>query len=319
MNAIIVKNLIKNYGTQKILKTVNLKIEKGDFFSLMGPNGSGKSTLVSIITGTTSITKGAVSIYGHNLFEDPNDVKSIIGYVPQESFSCPRLTGRENLLYFAQLSGQDKITAKKWATDILEKMGLTEDADKLVSKYSGGMRKRLEVATALLPGVKILILDEPTTGFDPAARKMLLGSLLEINREGITIFLVTHIGEDAGVAKRVAFMKNGQIIVQDDPKTLKIRFKERTTVDVKLAMKDARIHSKLVSFNNGRKVLETAEGYKVYCDCPEEIITQIMSYLTDIGSPEAKVELNPVSLEDIFFFLTQQEVRQDLDDLEVKI
>ncbi len=314
MNAIVVKNLVKNYGTQNILKTVNLTIEKGEFFSLMGPNGSGKSTLVSIITGTTPITKGVVNVYGHNLFEESKNVKSLIGYVPQENFSSPRLTGRENLLYFAQLSGQDKITAKKWVDDILEKMGLTEDADKLVSKYSGGMRKRLEVATALVPGVKILILDEPTTGFDPAARKMLLGSLLEINREGITIFLVTHIGEDAGVAKKVAFMKNGKIILQDDPKNLKIRFKERTTVDVKLAIKDTHIYNKLLSFNKGRKVIETVDGYKVYCDRPEEILPQINNYLNDIGSPSAKVELNPASLEDIFFFLTQQESRYDLEE-----
>ncbi len=313
MNAIVVKNLVKNYGPKTILKTIDLTIEKGEFFSLMGPNGSGKSTLVSIITGTTPTTKGVVNIHGRNLFEEPREVKSLIGYVPQESFSSPRLTGRENLFYFALLSGLNRRTAKQWVDDILEKMGLTEDADKFVSKYSGGMRKRLEVATALVPGVKLLILDEPTTGFDPAARKMLLGSLLEINREGITIFLVTHIGEDAGVAKRVAFMKNGQIIVQDDPKNLKIRFKERTAIDVKLATKNSVIHKKLMSFNKGRRVIGTGEGYKVYCERPEEIIPQIIGYLNDNGYPEAKVEVNPASLEDIFFFLTQQESSNDLE------
>ncbi len=314
MNAIVVKNLIKDYEEINILNRINLIIEEGEFFTLMGPNGSGKSTLVSIITGTTLPTQGAVNIHGSDIFDEPNKVKSLIGYVPQENFTSPRLTGKENLLYFAQLSGLSKKAAKEWTKVVLEKMGLSDDASKLVSKYSGGMRKRLEVATALVPGIKILILDEPTTGFDPAARKMLLDSLLEINREGMTIFLVTHIGEDAEVAKIVAFMKNGEIIVQDSPSALKTKFKEQNAIDIKLHIRNSDIHRALERINKGRRVIETKEGYKVYCESPEEIFPLILSYLNDIGCSASKFELNPPSLEDIFFFHTQEKTQKKKEE-----
>ena len=313
MTAIIVKNLVKNYGLRNILKTVNLNIEEGEFFALMGPNGSGKTTLASILAGTTPTTSGTVNIHGSDISNQPGKIKSLIGYIPQENFSCPHLTGRENLLYFAQLAGQNKTTAKKWVKDVLEKMELSHDADRLVSQYSGGMRKRLEVATALVPGVKIIILDEPTTGFDPAARKMLLGSLMEINRDGITIFLVTHIGEDAEVAKIVAFMKNGQIIVQDNPRSLKTKFKGRNAIDIKLPIKNSRIFRTLKSINNGRQIVETSDGYKVYCEKPEEIIPLIVNNLNKIGCTSTEVELNPPSLEDIFFFLTKQILTEKME------
>lgn len=306
MIAITVDNLRKNYGSTEILQGVNLTIEEGEFFALMGPNGSGKTTLTSIIASTTLSTSGTVNIHGYNISDKPEKVKALIGYVPQENFSSPRLTGRENLLYFAQLAGLNRYMSKKWADELLEKMGLSKDANKKVSHYSGGMRKRLEVATALMPDVKVIILDEPTTGFDPAVRKEFMGLLLDINHEGTTIFLVTHIGEDAEVAKTVAFMNNGQILVKGNPEELKKKFTEFNVITIITSVISKRVYEILQQSNTNGKLIQTNEGYKIYCERPDEIIPLISKNLAGIGCKATSIELSPPSLEDIFFSLLHE-------------
>ena len=168
--AVLTQNLTKVYGKKEVLKEVNLKVSKGEFYALMGPNGSGKTTLASILASVKSPSGGRIEIFG----KKPEAAKKITGYVPQDNFSSPLLTGKENLMYFAELLGYSKRQAVEIVKGLLEKVGLWEDADKRVSHYSGGMRKRLEVATILFPGLKLLILDEPTTGLDPSARRKFL-------------------------------------------------------------------------------------------------------------------------------------------------
>ena len=314
MTAITVKNLRKNYGPIEIVKGVDLAIKEGEFFSLMGPNGSGKTTLTSIIAGTNPCTSGTVKIHGYDISAKSDMVKSFIGYVPQENFSCPHLTGRENLLYFAKLAGLNPSAAKKWVDELLEMMGLLKDANKRVSQYSGGMRKRLEVATALVPDVKVIILDEPTTGFDPTVRKEFMGLLLDINQSGTTIFLVTHIGEDAEVAKTVAFMNNGQIIMQETPKELKNKYKKLNTLNIKTSVITTRVYKILQEFNTNGKLIQTDEGFKVYCEKPEEIIPLIIKNLGEVDCKVTRIEMSPPSLEDIFFILTKRDLKKGMEE-----
>jgi len=151
--------LTKKYGDVGVLKGVNLKIEEGDFHALMGPNGSGKTTLTSIIASVRLPTSGRVEIYG----KPPEKAKRLIVYIPQENFSSTLLTGRENLMYFAGLLGYSGSEAKKMVADILDKIELTKDADKRVSTYSGGMRKRLEQG-AVYTGVGVALITSFTTG-----------------------------------------------------------------------------------------------------------------------------------------------------------
>jgi ABC-2 type transport system ATP-binding protein len=166
MVAIAVDNVRKSYDSEEVLRGVNLRIPAGVFYALMGPNGSGKSTLTSIIAGTNSPDSGTVEIFGISSTDGGIETKRFVGYIPQENFSSPHLTGRENLVYFAGLLGLSRSKAEAETKRLLEMMGLSGHAEKRVSNYSGGMRKRLEVATALFPGVRILILDEPTTGHE---------------------------------------------------------------------------------------------------------------------------------------------------------
>jgi ABC-2 type transport system ATP-binding protein len=294
MHAIFVENLTKKYGDKDVLKEIDLKVEEGEFYALMGPNGSGKTTLASIIASVRFPTSGRIEIYG----KKPENAKELIGYVPQENFSSPTLTGKENLTYFAGLLGYSKIEAEKIIAELLRKVGLVEDADRRVSNYSGGMRKRLEVATILFPGVKLLILDEPTTGLDPSARRKFLGMIQELRDEKITILLITHIGADAELASRVGLIDNGVIIAEEEPEKLKRNSDLENVINIETTIKNVKVANELGNYSENRKVLETDVGYRVYSRDPEEATPNIVRALDAIGCKATKIETEKPSLED---------------------
>jgi len=304
MDAINVENLTKRYGNNEVLKEVDLTIEEGEFYALMGPNGSGKTTLASIMASVRSATSGEIRIYGRK----PESAREFIGYIPQENFSSPILTGRENLMYFAGMLGYSKSEAERIVNELLSKIGLSEDADKRVSHYSGGMRKRLEVATALFPGTKILILDEPTTGLDPSARRKFLGLIREVKGEKTTILLITHIGTDAELASRVGLIDKGEIIAEDEPERLKETSGLKNVINIETTIKSEKVANALSDFSEEQKVLETDLGYRVYCKDVGKVTPKIVRSLDAIGCKTTKIETVKPSLEDVFFKLTEKAV-----------
>lgn len=304
--AISVEKLTKKFGDYEVLKGLDLKIAEEEFYALMGPNGSGKTTFASIIASVRSPTSGKIEIFG----KKPEDAKDLIGYVPQENFSSPILTGKENLMYFAGLLGYSKNAAKKIVNELLNKIGLFDDANKRVSDYSGGMRKRLEVATALFPNTRILILDEPTTGLDPSARRKFLGLIQELIEEKTTVLLITHIGADAELASRVGLIDEGEIIVEDEPEGLKKASGLDDVVNIETMVKSEKVTQVLGKFSEKKKVLETDVGYRVYCNDVEEAIPKIVRSLDAIGCKASKIETVKPSLEDVFFKLTEKMVRE---------
>jgi len=309
MLAISIENLYKKYGKRTVLKGVNLKIQEKEFYALMGPNGAGKSTLVAIIASVILPTEGKVEIYG----KKPHFMKKIISYIPQKNFSSPMLTGRENLMYFARLMGYSKDKAKELVNEILERIGLSKDADKRVSKYSGGMRKRLEVATAFFPNIKILILDEPTTGLDPLARREFLGLIQEMKGEDKTILLVTHIGADAEIASKVGLMNEGKLIVEGSPGELKRKSGLKHVLSVETPIKSEKVKAVLSKFGE-KGLLETDRGYRIYCENAENVSPEIVRALDKIGCKIMKVEIEKPTLEDVFFKMTKKENGDEIDE-----
>ncbi|NQT08470.1 ABC transporter ATP-binding protein, partial [Candidatus Bathyarchaeota archaeon] len=267
------------------------------------------TTLISILTCNSRPTTGTALVQGHDTVNEANEVKKSIGYVPQENFSCSILTGRENLVYFARLFGFPRGEAEALASELLKTMELQGDSGKRVSEYSGGMRKRLEVATALLPGADVLFLDEPTTGLDPSARKDFLRILTEVNSEGVTVFMVTHIGEDAEAASRVGFMDGGRIVLEDDPEKLRNGSGLRNVIEVETPRKGEDVEDILMAFSSDRELQETDEGYKVFCEDPEEALPAIVRALDGIGCQARRLETRAPSLEDVFFKVTRKPLR----------
>lgn len=305
IDAIVVQNVTKNFGDTQVLKGVNLRIQQGEFYALMGPNGSGKTTLTSIIASVRSQTSGEVMIYG----KPPEKAKELISYIPQDNFSSPLLTGRENLMYFAGLLGYSGSEAKKKVAEILDKLELTKDADRRVSKYSGGMRKKLEVGTALFPSTKIFILDEPTTGVDPSGRREFLGMLNDLRKEGTTILMTTHIGSDADASSRVALMDKGKIIAEDEPDALKEKVGLDNVINVETSIKSKKISEVLANFNEGKMPLETETAYRIHSRNAEEVTPEIVRTLDGLGIKVTKIETAKPSLEDVFFKLTQKSLQ----------
>ncbi len=306
MFAIHVENLVKTYDNRRVLDGVNLDVPEGEFYALMGPNGSGKTTLASIIAAVKTQDSGIVEVYG----KKPAQAKEFLGYVPQENFSSPKLSGRENLVYFANLLGYSGRKANQLVAEVLQNVGLSEEADKRIAKYSGGMRKKLEVATAIFPGIKVLILDEPTTGLDPAARRSFFGMVQDIMGRKTSIILITHIGSDAELASRVGLIDNGKMITEGTPDELKRQHAVEDVITVETAVKDASVFSVLDGYSINGKVVESETGYKIYSNNGDKVIADVVRSLDQAGHKVMRIEMARPTLEDVFFRLTERQLQE---------
>jgi ABC-2 type transport system ATP-binding protein len=305
--AVHVENLVKTYGSRRVLDGVNLDVPEGQFYALMGPNGSGKTTLASIIAAVRTQDSGIVELYGSK----PAQAKEFIGYVPQENFSSPKLSGKENLIYFASLLGYSRSQADRLVTGMLKSVGLSEEADKRVVKYSGGMRKRLEVATATFPDIKVLILDEPTTGLDPAARRAFFDMVQEIMNKKATIILITHIGSDAELASKVGLIDNGRMIAEGTPDELKRKHAIEDVITVETTVKTDSVIPVLSNFSINGKVAESGAGYRIYSQNGDRILADVVRSLDQAGYKVTRIEMARPTLEDVFFRLTERSLQEE--------
>lgn len=306
------QDISKSYNGTSVLDDVSLEIGPTDFYVLMGPNGSGKSTLLSILAGTNTFDAGSVRILGSDIHQDRLTAREHIGYVPQETFCSGFLTGRENLEYFAGLLGLSRAQASGKIEQLLQMMDLSDEADRRVGEYSGGMKKKLDVATALLGDARILFLDEPTTGLDPFVRKDFLSLLQKINKQGTAVLLVTHIGEDAEKASRVGFMIQGEIVAEGSPEELKWLSGLKSTIIIDAAPRTDELMLLLASLSGDCVVIEKDGLFELICEDPRSIVPKVVSALQNAGYDMHRVETRPPSLEDVFYRLTECPVRGEV-------
>lgn len=221
--SIVTSNLTRRFGSLVAVDSLNLTIPSGAIFGLLGPNGAGKSTTIKMLTTMLPPTAGEATVAGHSILADQVGVRRSMGYVSQMLSADGALTGFENLMLFARMYGVPKAERKKRIDEALEFMGLTEFSSQLVSGYSGGMIRRLEIAQSMLHRPKVLFLDEPTIGLDPAARHLVWEKLGELRASfGTTILLTTHDMEEAEeLCDELAIMHTGKIAVTGTPEELK--------------------------------------------------------------------------------------------------
>jgi ABC-2 type transport system ATP-binding protein len=224
MFAIEVQGLVKIYnGTLRALDGVDLSVKAGNVFALLGPNGAGKTTLIRILTTQFKPAAGKASIFGMDVVKHDADIRKVMSYVPQEMSVWTDISGFENLLIYSKIYGLPSSQRKKAVQEALESMGLSEAANGLVRTYSGGMIRRLEVACALLIKPKMLFLDEPTIGLDPAARKAVWEKILSFKKEiGTTVFFNTHYMDEADLySDEIAIIDRGRIVISGTATQLK--------------------------------------------------------------------------------------------------
>ncbi len=222
-DALVAQSLVKRYkkNVTPALNGFSLQVRKGEFFGLLGANGAGKTTAVSVFSGFLSPDSGTVSVMGMDFRRGSNKIRQILGLVPQDIALYEQLTGQENLLFFGRLYGFSGKKLQDRVDQCLDFARLTEQATRRVSTYSGGMKRRLNLATGLIHLPQILFLDEPTVGIDTQSRHLIHEQLKELNREGTTILYTTHYMEDAQeLCSRIGIIDAGKIIEQGTPDAL---------------------------------------------------------------------------------------------------
>lgn len=243
---IVIHDLTKKFEDITAVDGLSLNINKGELFGLLGPNGAGKTTIINILCGLLTPTKGSVSVGGYNVKKELQNVKELIGVCTQETAVYPFLTGRENVELFGNLHAMPKQRIKKNAEDLLEHLGLIEDANRRVGKYSGGMKRRINLIMALVHDPEIAFLDEPTVAMDPQSRRAVWDFIRELRKQGRTIILTTHYMEEAEeLCDRVGIVDHGKLIALGSPRHLKDKFNAKDLEEVFIQLTGRRIREEM--------------------------------------------------------------------------
>lgn len=313
-SAIKISNLTKVYGTLAALGGVDLAIEEGDFFGLLGPNGAGKTTLIRILTTLLKPTAGTAAIMGLDVVKDSALIRKMIGVVPQAMTSDLDLTGREGLDIYARFYGMARRDRQERIDELLSMVGLTDRADDLVATYSGGMRRRLEIARGLVHKPQVLILDEPTIGLDPQSRRV-VWELLEKFRasDTLTILLTTHYMDEAeSLCNHVAIIDYGKIVALDTVAGLKKQIPQKDVVELSVTVIDM---EKVVSWASAQPGITSCvvkgNDLVVSADNGAEAIPMLIGGLKNMGALVSKVILKQQTLEDVFIHFTGRPIREE--------
>lgn len=235
--AIRIEGLTKKFGDVVAVDSLDLAIGKGELFGLLGPNGSGKTTTINCLTGLTAPTSGTVRVAGFDVRKDMEKVRAILGVSPQETAVYTHLTGRENIEFFGSLYSVPRDRLKDKTEFLVRKLGLAQDAGRRVAKYSGGMKRRVSIAMALVQDPEVIFLDEPTVTMDPQSRRAMWDVIRQLKSEGKTTLLTTHYMEEAEeLCDRVGVIDHGKLIELGSPLELKAKHEARTLEDVFLKL-----------------------------------------------------------------------------------
>jgi len=313
VDTIAVESLEQRYGAVEALAGVSFVVREGEVFGLLGPNGAGKSTTVRILCTLTRPDAGRAQVAGHDVLRSPSDVRRSIGYVPQESGVDTYGTGRENLTLQGRVQGLRGAPLRRRVEELLELVGIAGAADRVVKGYSGGMKRRLDIAMGLVHSPQVLFLDEPTTGLDPEARVAMWAELGKLaSRETLTILLTTHYLEEADqLADRLAIVSRGRIVVEGTPDELKRNLRgEAVSVEladgveadpVAVVLAIAGVHEATIEGRSLRTRVESGA----------RAIPGILSALEAAGIGVESVTSHRPSLDDVYLHYTGREFSAD--------
>jgi len=296
---IVAENLVRHFGDVHAVNGINLTVNQGEIFGFLGPNGAGKSTAVRMLTTLLRPTSGTARVAGFDVAKQPNEVRRRIGVALQDAAIDPLMTGTELLHLQAVLYGIPSSKTASRASELLERVGLTAAADRRVGTYSGGMRRRLDLALSLIHQPSVLFLDEPTTGLDPMSRLTLWEEVRRLNQEGTTVMLTTQYLEEADqLADRIAIIDKGLIVREGRPSDLKAGVGFPTLlVNVPKDQMDA-AKSVLLSFGDLRPTAEGTLGVGLRGGAT--VVTDVVRKLDEAQVRVQHLEVNEPSLDDVF-------------------
>jgi ABC-2 type transport system ATP-binding protein len=302
--AVSVNGLVKSYGEVEAVRGIDLEVHAGETFGFLGPNGAGKSTTINMLCTLVRPSAGSASVAGHDVVAERDEVRRNIGLVFQDTTLDGYLTAEQNLSLHAELYGVSRDVVTERLRQVMEMVGLWERRSSLVNTFSGGMKRRLEIARGLLHSPRVLFLDEPTVGLDPQTRSSIWGYIRELKtREDITIFLTTHYMDEAEHCDRIAIIDHGRIIVLDTPEALKASVgKDR--VQIKTDDEEAAIAALAERFGIEAVLAEGAVTFGV--PEGEQFVPRLFA---ELGRPIHSISVSRPSLDDVFMSYTGTTIR----------
>jgi len=310
--AIRTDNLSKRFGSAVVVDGVSFEVRPGECFGLLGPNGAGKTTVIRMLTTLLVPSSGRAEVAGHDVVRAAHRVREVIGVIPQALTSDLDLTGWENLDIYGEFYGVPRRVRRERAERLLHMVALSERANDLVATYSGGMRRRLEIARGLMHQPKVLFLDEPTIGLDPQSRRAVWDLLERLRQESeLTISLTTHYMDEAeSLCDRIAIVDGGKIVALDTPNGLKASVKEADRIELEVEAGADKVADSLRSEPYVREITRSERGaIIVTTDDGARAIPKIIDHIEAGGHKVSSISLRRLSLEDVFIHFTGRELR----------
>jgi ABC-2 type transport system ATP-binding protein len=315
MNAIEVKNLKKSFGDFQAVQDASFNADAGEVLSLLGPNGAGKSTTISMLSGLLMPTDGEASIMGHSVTKEPEAAKASLGVVPQDIALYPDLSARENLVFWGKMYGLRGAALKARVDEVLEIIGLADRQKDHVGKFSGGMKRRVNIGAALLHKPDVIIMDEPTVGIDPQSRRHILDNVKELNRQGMTVLYTTHYMEEAAeLSNHIAIMDKGKVIAYGTHDDLIKMVGEQTRIDVTLnadaeKILDAWRATEGVARIDSRDGSSTPLRVTALVDDSNRVLPRLFDAASKVNVRITSVDIQEPNLETVFLHLTGRALR----------
>jgi ABC-2 type transport system ATP-binding protein len=307
--AIAVRGLVKNFGEVRAVRGVDFEVATGEVFGFLGPNGAGKTTTINMLCTLAKPSGGTATVAGHDVVRERDDVRRNIGLVFQDPTLDGYLTAAQNLKLHAELYGVQSNLVKPRMQQVMEMVGLWDRKDSPVATFSGGMRRRLEIARGLMHSPRVLFLDEPTIGLDPQTRRSIWSYIRELKeREEITIFMTTHYMDEAEWCDRIAIMDHGQIVALDAPETLKAGV-GRDRVSIHTDDDEAAIAAIADRFGLEAVIAEGAVTFGVTSG--EQFVPRLFA---ELGLPIRSVSVSRPTLDDVFMSFTGSTIRDAEED-----
>ena len=308
--AIQVQDLHKDFGDVYAVQGVSFDVDASEIFSLLGPNGAGKTTVISMLSCLLEPTQGDALVMGHSILREQTAVKAAIGVVPQEVALYEDLSARENLVFWGKMYGLRGAALRQRVDEVLEVIGLTERQKGRVDKFSGGMKRRLNIGIALLHRPQVIIMDEPTVGIDPQSRRNILDNVKELNQQGMTVLYTTHYMEEAQeISDHIAIMDQGKVIARGTHDELVKIVGELDRIDLTINTESARVIEQWRATEGVHRVLAGDGTLTLLVDDSNVVLPRLFEAATQTGVRITSVEIQEPNLEAVFLHLTGRALR----------
>jgi ABC-2 type transport system ATP-binding protein len=310
MNAIEVQNLQKSFGDFQAVQGASFAAQAGEVLSLLGPNGAGKSTTISMLSGLLAPTSGDACIMGHSVIREPEAAKKSLGVVPQDIALYPDLSARENLVFWGKMYGLRGAALKSRVDEVLQVIGLTDRQKDHIAKFSGGMKRRVNIGAALLHKPDVVIMDEPTVGIDPQSRRHILDNVKELNQQGMTVLYTTHYMEEAAeLSRHIAIMDKGKVIAYGTHDELIKMVGEQTRIDLMLNAEAAKLLDAWRVTEGVARIDATDGKVTALVDDSNRVLPRLFDGASKAGVRITSVDIQEPNLETVFLHLTGRALR----------